>query len=113
MLAFSLSILLIAGCSYKNDAIAQAEKQDAVNGVPVPGPEQTKQIAQEGFVYGSPLVLAYAALYQFNVDKTNSQCKAPFNIVSNEARVHVQGHCGSDAKQRASQEVLGLQLLGD
>jgi hypothetical protein len=101
MLAFSLSILLIAGCSYKNDAIAQAEKQAVVNSVLVPGPEQTKQIAQEGFVY------------QFNVDKTNWQWKAPFNIVSNEARVHVQGHCGSHAKQRASQEVLGLQLLGD
>jgi hypothetical protein len=87
MLVFSLSIFLIAGCSHKNDAISQAEKQDAVNGVPVPGLAQTKQIAQEGFVYGLPLVMAYAVLYQFNIDKTNSQYKAPFNVISNEARV--------------------------
>jgi hypothetical protein len=58
-----------------------------VNGVPVPGLEDTKKIAQEGFIYGLPLVMAYAILYQFNVDKTNSQYKAPFNIISNEARV--------------------------
>jgi hypothetical protein len=83
--ALSLSVL-IAGC-HNNDAVLQAEKQDAVNGVPVPGLEDTKKIAQEGFIYGLPLVMAYAVLYQFNVDKTNSQYKAPFNIISNEARV--------------------------
>ena len=33
------------------------------------------------------MIAAYKALYQFNVDKTNSQYKGPFNTVLNEARV--------------------------
>jgi len=78
--------LLAAGCD-KHDAVSQAEKQDVINGTPVPSIEQTKQIAQEGFVYGLPTVMNYAVMYQFNVDKTSSQYKAPFNVISNEARV--------------------------
>ena len=86
--ASALSLCLIfAGCGGKNDAINQAEKQDVINGAPVPSIEQTKQIAQEGFIYGLPLVMNYAVMYQFNVDKTSSQYKAPFNVISNEARV--------------------------
>jgi len=79
--------LVFAGCGGKNDAINQAEKQDVINGTSVPSIEQTKQIAQEGFIYGLPLVMNYAVMYQFNVDKTSSQFKAPFNAISNEARV--------------------------
>ena len=85
-LALSLCVVF-AGCSRPNDAVSQAEKQDAVNGVPVPNIEQTKQIAQQGFVYGLPLVMAYAVMYQFNVDKSSSQYKGPFNTIANEARV--------------------------
>jgi hypothetical protein len=33
------------------------------------------------------MIAAYKALYQFNVDRTNSQYKGPFNTVLNEARV--------------------------
>jgi hypothetical protein len=84
--ALSLCIIF-AGCSHQNDVVSEAEKQDAVSGVPVPNIEQTKQIAQQGFVYGLPLVMAYAVVYQFNVDKGSSQYKAPFNTISNEARV--------------------------
>jgi hypothetical protein len=39
--------MVLAGCSHKSDAISQADKLDAINGVAVPGIEQTKQIAQE------------------------------------------------------------------
>jgi hypothetical protein len=86
--ALALSLCLtFAGCSHTNDAVSQAEKQDVLNGVPVPSIEQTKQIARAGFVYGLPLVMAYAVMYQFNVDKTSSQYKGPFNAISNEARV--------------------------
>jgi hypothetical protein len=47
-----LMATLIAGCQKKNDAISQAEKTDKINGVAVPAIEETKQIAQEGFIYG-------------------------------------------------------------
>ena len=36
---------------------------------------------QQAYVYGFPMIAAYKALYQFNVDKTNSQYKGPFNQV--------------------------------
>ena len=46
-----------------------------------------KDIYQEAYIYGFPMIAAYKALYQFNVDTTNSQYKGPFNTVLNEARV--------------------------
>ena len=56
-------------------------------GVAAPSIEQTKAIAEEGFIFGLPIVMNYAVMFQFNVDKTSSQYKAPFNVIANEARV--------------------------
>jgi hypothetical protein len=42
---------------------------------------------QQAYVYGFPMIAAYKALYQFNVDKTNSQYKGPFNQVLSDAQV--------------------------
>jgi hypothetical protein len=77
---------LFTGCK-KNDAITQANQADKVNGVAVPSIEETKQIAQEGFVYGLPLVMYYTSAYELFVDKTSSQYKAPVGTLTNEARV--------------------------
>jgi hypothetical protein len=62
-------------------------KADKINGVAVPGIEETKQIAQEGFIYGLPIVMNYAATYEMFVDSTSSQYKAPIGVLFNEARV--------------------------
>jgi hypothetical protein len=51
-------------------------------------PAETKAIAQEGFVYGLPIVMAYGIMYEYAVDKNSSQFKAPFNQIKNEARVY-------------------------
>ncbi len=48
---------------------------------------ETKQIAEEGFVYGLPIVMNYAVMYEFAVDRNSGQFKAPFNEIQNEARV--------------------------
>ncbi len=45
------------------------------------------EIAKEAYIYAFPMIAAYKALYQFNVDKTSSQYKGPFNTVLNTARV--------------------------
>jgi hypothetical protein len=82
----AVGLLFTVGCN-KNDAINQAEKKDAVNGVPVPSIAETKAIAEEGFIFGLPIVMNYAVMYQFFVDKTSSQYKAPINTIYNEARV--------------------------
>jgi hypothetical protein len=50
-------------------------------------PAETKAIAQEGFVYGLPIVMGYAVMYEYAVDKNSGQYKAPFNQIKNEARV--------------------------
>jgi len=82
-----MSMALIAGCAKSNDPIAQAEKQQAAAGVAAPSIAETKTIAQEGFIYGLPLVMSYAVMYQFAVDRNSGQFKAPFNEINNEARV--------------------------
>ncbi len=81
------SLTLLAGCNKPNDAVTQAQKKDAATGVPAPSIEQTKAIAEEGFIYGLPLVMNYAVMNEFAIDKTSSQFKAPFNQIKNEQRV--------------------------
>jgi len=77
-----IALSLFAGCA-KDDSITKAEKKDAVK----PTMAEVKAIAEEGFVYGLPLVMNYAANYEFFIDKTSSQYRAPFNTLVNEARV--------------------------
>ena len=75
--------LIITGCGGRNDTVSQAEQGDKVR----PGPEEIKAIAEEGFIYGLPIVMNYAVNYEFWVDKTSSQYKCPFNQIFNEHRV--------------------------
>ena len=50
-------------------------------------PAETKAIAEEGFIYGLPIVMNYAVMYEFAVDSKGSQFKAPFNQILNLHRV--------------------------
>jgi len=52
-----------------------------------PGFEETKAIAEEGFIYGLPIVMNYAVMYEYAVDRNSGQFKAPFNQIFNEHRV--------------------------
>jgi hypothetical protein len=76
-------VALLAGCTAKNDPISRAERTDATK----PGMAETKAIAEEGFVYGLPIVMNYAVMYEYAVDRNSGQFKAPFNQILNEARV--------------------------
>ena len=53
-----------------------------------PGIIEAKSIAEEGFIYGLPIVMNYAVMYEYSVDKNSGQYKAPFNQIKNEARVY-------------------------
>jgi hypothetical protein len=77
-----IAATLVAGCG-KNDAVSQAMKTDATK----PGIAETKAIAEEGFIYGLPIVMNYAVMYEYAVDRNSGQFKAPFNQIFNEARV--------------------------
>jgi hypothetical protein len=74
---------LFAGC-VKNDPVSQAAKVDASR----PGIAQTKAIAEEGFIYGLPIVMNYAVMYAYAIDRNSGQFKAPFNQIHSEARVY-------------------------
>ena len=82
-----LVVSLVAGCGMKDDAISEAARQDAAKGIPAPGIAEVKAIAEEGFIYGLPLVMNYAVMYQYAIDRNSGQFKAPFNQIYNEHRV--------------------------
>jgi hypothetical protein len=81
------SVALIAGCAKQPDSVSQAEKKDEAKGVPAPSIAETKAIAEEGFVYGLPIVMNYAVMYEYAVDRDSGQFKAPFNQIKNEPNV--------------------------
>ncbi|MBR0824067.1 DUF1254 domain-containing protein [Bradyrhizobium manausense] len=47
-----------------------------------------KDIAEAGFIYGLPIVMNYAVMYEYAVDRNSSQFKAPFNQIKNEPNVY-------------------------
>jgi hypothetical protein len=86
-LAAAMLVAGLQGCASKNDALAQAEKQDLAAGIPAPGFAETRAIAEEGFIYGLPIVMNYAVLYDFVIDRNSKEWKGPFNQIHNENRV--------------------------
>src|SRR5438105_13988967 len=50
-------------------------------------PAETKAIAEEGFNYGLPIVMNYAVMYEYAVDKNSGPYKAPFNQINNEDHI--------------------------
>ena len=52
-----------------------------------PNPLEAKNIAEEGFIYGLPIVMNYAVMNEYAVNRNSGQFKAPFNQINNEARV--------------------------
>ncbi len=86
-MAFAAAITLFTACDKKGDAISTAAAADKQAGVAAPGIAETKAIAEEAFIYGLPLVMNYAVMNEFCVDKNSGQYKGPFNQIANEARV--------------------------
>lgn len=52
-----------------------------------PGFFAARDIAEAAYVYGLPLVMNYGVMYEYIVDKTSGQWKAPFNQIYNDAQV--------------------------
>jgi hypothetical protein len=44
-------------------------------------PAETKAIAEEGYIYGLPIVMNYSTMYDYAVDRNSGQYKAPFNQI--------------------------------
>ncbi len=52
-----------------------------------PGLVGAAETAEAAFAFGLPIVMNYAVMYEFCIDRSSSQFKAPFNQISNESRV--------------------------
>ncbi len=83
-----LAATLLAGCNNSNEPVSVAEKATEQAASAAPSIEETKAIAEAGFIYGLPIVMNYAVMYDYAVDKDSGQFKAPFNQIKNEARVY-------------------------
>ena len=79
----SVGALLAVACANGSDTISRAERAEQDR----PSAAEARAIAEEGFVYGLPIVMNYAVMYDFAVDHASPQFKAPFNRIHNEARV--------------------------
>jgi hypothetical protein len=53
----------------------------------VPDDAETQQIAREAFQYGWPMIETFKVMYAYSIDESNAEYKAPFNRISNTARV--------------------------
>ncbi len=42
---------------------------------------------KQAYIYGFPMIAAYKAMHEFNIDKRNEQYKGPFNTIVSDARV--------------------------
>jgi hypothetical protein len=82
-----LALMPLAAFSDKHDPINAAKQADKLAGITAPGIEATRAIAEAGFIYGLPIVMNYAVMYEFAVDKNSSQFKAPFNQIYNTSHV--------------------------
>ena len=82
-----ITLLTLVSCYKRNDAISVAEQADKAVGVMAPGIAETKDIAEDGFIYGLPIVMNYAIMNEFAIDKNSGQFKAPFNTIDNNEHV--------------------------
>jgi hypothetical protein len=48
---------------------------------------KARDIAEAGFIYGLPIVMNYAIMYEYAIDRNSGQFKAPFNELKNEPNV--------------------------
>ena len=78
-----LALLVLCGCARHGKGMRPdtATAKDSLD------PAQVQAIAEEGFIYGLPLVMNYGVMYENAVNKDSGQYKAPFNTLYNEARV--------------------------
>ncbi|CAN7183805.1 DUF1254 domain-containing protein [Mesorhizobium sp. LjNodule214] len=80
MTRLRLSALAAAGL------LLAATALPAMSGDP-PGILEAKAIAEEGFIFGLPIVMNYGIMYEYAVDRNSGQFKAPFNELKNESNV--------------------------
>ncbi|WP_431284768.1 DUF1254 domain-containing protein [Humitalea sp. 24SJ18S-53] len=80
-------VLTTAAVGAAAPAILRPVTASAQAGTTWPSPAETRRIAEAGYIFGLPIVMNYGVMYEFAVDRSSPQFKAPFNEINNEARV--------------------------
>ncbi len=65
-------LIMVVSCSKQESPVREAVSH--------------KDDYQQAYIYGFPMIAAYKAMYQFTIDKSNSQFKAPFNEIWNDSK---------------------------
>jgi hypothetical protein len=60
--------VLISGCAKNGSAPSQAAKTDTAGGIPALSIADAKAIAEEAYIYGLPIVMNYAVMYEYSVN---------------------------------------------
>lgn len=79
--------LSAAALAKQDDSVTEAARKDVAAGIPAPDLAEVKAIAEEGFIYGLPIVMNYAVMHEYVIDQDSGQFKAPFNQIYNDRRV--------------------------
>ncbi len=69
---------LVGVAALAQPALAQTSRPGIVGAV---------EAAEAAFVFGLPIVMNYAVMYEFAIDRNSGQFKAPFNTIWNDAQV--------------------------
>jgi hypothetical protein len=77
----SMALIVVVGLLATVMLGSTAHAQDKLT------PAEARAIAKEAYIYGFPLVDSYRVHYAFFVDKAGKEFKAPWNQLSNTARV--------------------------
>lgn len=67
--------------------LAQTETADKPELLDSTKLEDIKDIAEQGFIFGLPIVMNYAVMNEFTIDKSSGQYKATFNRTFNDTQV--------------------------
>ncbi|MEN4922198.1 DUF1254 domain-containing protein [Achromobacter spanius] len=68
----------LAGCSFTSPDAATGSQSVGIQGVTA---QQARSIAREAYLYGTPMVASYQAIYAASIDKNGPHYKGPFNTV--------------------------------
>jgi len=60
----------------------------------LPSPDKIRDIAEEALIYGLPIVMGYGVMYDFAIDETSPNFKAPINQLYNEAHTFTPADTG-------------------
>jgi hypothetical protein len=74
---------VLANSAMSQDAVSKGEQADGDL-----RPLEAKDIAEDGFIYGLPLVMSYAIMHAYTMDRNSGSYTAPINQLYNGARVY-------------------------